>query len=100
MQRAINGFLPDGTIFGSTAYFSRSTKPVTRVDGSALVVGDLWHTPNTGVRGFWNGTYWLSPQIRDFEHRYRGAAGGFSSDLNVTASTTVGSHGRVFFWIT
>ena len=37
-----------------------TTKPLTRVGGSALVVGDKWYNPSTGAEAFWNGTYWLS----------------------------------------
>jgi hypothetical protein len=50
-----NGFLTNGV-----ANFYTATKPITRVDGSALVVGDKWYNPVSGIEGFWNGTLWLS----------------------------------------
>jgi hypothetical protein len=51
--------IPDGALIGGVANFYTSTKPTIRVDQSALVVGDLWFNPSTGMQGFWNGTYWL-----------------------------------------
>lgn len=60
MQRALNGFLTDGVLINNVANFYSSTKPLTRVNGSSLVVGDVWTNPSTGVEGFWNGTYWLT----------------------------------------
>jgi hypothetical protein len=51
--------IPNGALIGGVANFFTNTKPTTRVDGSALVIGDLWVNPSTGVEGFWNGTYWL-----------------------------------------
>jgi hypothetical protein len=51
--------LPDGALINGVANFYRATKPLTRVDGSALAIGDRWINPSTGVEGFWNGTYWL-----------------------------------------
>jgi hypothetical protein len=56
--------LPDGALINGVANFYTATKPLTRVDGSALVIGDLWQKPN-GSRWFWNGTYWITsePQI-------------------------------------
>ena len=40
-----------------------TTKPVTRVDGSALAVGDRWYKDDEGSEWFWNGTYWLSQNL-------------------------------------
>ena len=57
---SLSGTLPDGALINATANFYRNTKPLTRVDGSALVIGDRWVNPSTGTEGFWNGTYWLS----------------------------------------
>lgn len=39
------------------------TKPTTRVDGSALLNGDRWYNPTSGIEGFWNGTLWLSTTL-------------------------------------
>ena len=65
--------LPDGTLINGVANFYRATKPLTRVDGSALVIGDRWVNPSTGVEGFWNGTYWVSElktQTASISHTY------------------------------
>lgn len=51
---------PPGVIIGGNCYFNQTAKPTTRPDGSALVVGDKWNNPPTGVTGFWSGTNWLS----------------------------------------
>jgi hypothetical protein len=72
--------LPSGVLIGGVANFFTSTKPIARVDGTALVVGDLWYNPSTGVQGFWNGTYWLTTYTID------GSVTG--SAANVTALTT------------
>ncbi|QBQ73483.1 hypothetical protein kac65v162_gp039 [Nodularia phage vB_NspS-kac65v162] len=37
----------------------QTDKPITRPDESPLEIGDRWYNPNTGIEGFWNGTYWL-----------------------------------------
>jgi hypothetical protein len=55
--------LPNGTLINGVANFYTGTKPTTRVDGSALVSGDLWFNPSTGAQGFWNNTYWLSSNL-------------------------------------
>jgi hypothetical protein len=55
--------LPDGALINGVANFYRATKPLTRVDGSALVIGDRWFNPSTGEDWFWNGTYFLSTQL-------------------------------------
>ena len=52
-------FIKNGVPSG-VAHFVRTTKPTTRIDGSALVVGDRWYKANDGTEWFWNGTYWLS----------------------------------------
>jgi hypothetical protein len=58
----ITGFpqLPNNTRINNIEHFYQSTKPVTRGDGSALVIGDRWWKPMEGTEWFWNGTYWLS----------------------------------------
>jgi hypothetical protein len=55
--------IPSGALIGGVANFFTNTKPTTRVDGTALVVGDLWYNPSNGVSGFWNGTAWLSSNL-------------------------------------
>lgn len=38
---------------------SGNAEPTTRSDGSALVIGDQWQDPATGLN-YWNGTAWVS----------------------------------------
>ena len=52
--------LPNGTRINAIEHIYQAAKPTTRIDGSALVSGDRWYNPSTGIDGFWNGTYWLS----------------------------------------
>lgn len=52
----------DGHLINGVAHFVRTTAPTLRRDGSALVTGDRWYNPNTGVEGFWRGVYWLTTQ--------------------------------------
>lgn len=61
MQRALNGFLSDGIIINNAANFYRLTKPITRVDGSALVIGDVWFNRTNNKQYAWNGTYFERP---------------------------------------
>lgn len=50
-------------IINGVAHFTQSTAPTERVGGDALVAGDRWYNPTTRDNWFWNGTYWLSPEI-------------------------------------
>jgi len=70
MQRAINGFLPNGTIINGVCYIVYTPtvsvpKPQTRpvgdsvVGGAALVTGDRWYDPASGIETFYNGLSWL-----------------------------------------
>lgn len=74
--------LPNGTLINGVANFYTATKPTTRVDGSALVIGDLWFNPSTGTQGYWNGTYWLTTYTVD------GLVGGSAFALTATATFT------------
>lgn len=58
-----NSNLPDGTLINGSAHFVRSTKPATRVDGSALAVNDKWYDTTNRLDWYWNGTYWLSSRM-------------------------------------
>lgn len=53
--------LPNNTRINGVEHFYQNTKPITRGDSSALVVGDRWCKTNDGTEWYWNGTYWLSP---------------------------------------
>lgn len=55
--------LPNGTRINGVEHIYQTTKPTTRVDGSALVARDKWYKTDDGTEWFWNGTYWLSPPI-------------------------------------
>jgi len=54
--------LPNGTLINGVANFYSVTKPTLRVDGSSLVVGDLWYKFDNNTQFYWNGTYWLTTQ--------------------------------------
>ena len=60
MIRAINGFLPNSILINAVANFYQSTAPTTRIDGSALVIGDLWKKAGQ-EQAEWDGTNWISP---------------------------------------
>lgn len=60
--------ISNGTIINGIANFYQTTKPTTRVDGSALVVGDRWYKIDDGTEWFWNGTYWLSVCQKTLSH--------------------------------
>ena len=82
MQKTINGFLPDGVLINDTANFYRSTKPLTRVNGSVLVNGDVWiDTANRNQYFFDTTNGWLSPQKECF----------WDSGLSILSITT-GTH--------
>ena len=57
------GIIPNGALINNVCHIYQSTKPTTRPDGSALVIGDKWYNISTGVEGFWNGTYFVSSQL-------------------------------------
>lgn len=79
--------LPDGALINGVANFYRNTKPLTRVDGSALAVGDRWFNSATDVEGFWNGTYWLTQDIYEINWAITttwGAAGTRTATINRT----------------
>jgi hypothetical protein len=71
---AIQLFTPNvisnGTVINGVANFYQSTKPTTRIDSSALAVGDRWYKTNDGTDWAWNGTYWLST-IKRIVSRFR-----------------------------
>lgn len=55
--------IPDGVLINGQANFVRATKPLTRINGSALVADDRWHDTTTNTDWFWNGTYWASLEV-------------------------------------
>ncbi|MDX1976454.1 MAG: hypothetical protein SFT94_02165 [Pseudanabaenaceae cyanobacterium bins.68] len=44
------------------------TKPLTRVDGFALVAGDRFYRTSDGIEFYWTGTVWASTQL--FTHTF------------------------------
>lgn len=62
----------------STAIIVSNTAPTLRSDGFALVAGDLWYNPSTGIWGFWKSPYWLTAQAYHTADR---SAGGGASDI-------------------
>lgn len=61
---AINSIsnIGDDSFNNNVAYIVRSTKPTTRSNGSALVVGDRWYDTTNYMDWVWNGTYFLCRQ--------------------------------------
>ena len=53
--------LPNNLRINGVEHFYQTTKPTTRGDNSALVVGDRWYKTDDQTEWQWNGTYWLSP---------------------------------------
>lgn len=54
--------IPNGALINGVCHIYQSTKPTTRPDGSALVIGDIAYNPTTGLRYFWNGLYWVGDE--------------------------------------
>ena len=52
--------IPNGALINGVCHIYQSTKPTTRPDGSALMIGDIWYKIDDITQWFWNGTYWLS----------------------------------------
>lgn len=78
----INGYVTNGV-----ANFAQSTNPTTRIDGSALVVGDKLYRTDLRIDAFWNGTYWLGLQLRSANYASPASpvAGSFAlTELNRT----------------
>ena len=74
--------------------FVQTTKPTQRAVGVSLVAGDRWYNTSNGTEWFWNGTYWLSPEINiESSTTWVGAQGnggvGFSLPLKQSPSNTV-----------
>ena len=44
-------------------FIKQSTKPLARVDGSALQIGDRWLNTTDLVQYIFNGTYWVSAEV-------------------------------------
>lgn len=52
--------ISNGIIINGVANFWQTTPPITRVDGSALVDGDIWYKADTQETWFRKGIYWVS----------------------------------------
>jgi hypothetical protein len=77
--------LPNGARINGVEHIYQTSKPTTRVDGSALVASDRWWKTNDGTEWFWNGTYWLS------SFRFRTWTGRLSASATAAVSLTAGS---------
>lgn len=87
--------LRNGTRINGVEHFYQSTKPATRVDGSALVVGDQLITP-TGNNYTWNGLAWIQELGWSIaEYRGTGTSGSNEQLLNVNGFV-YGTSGRRF----
>jgi hypothetical protein len=64
IQRSLSSVLPNGTLINGVANFYTATKPTTRVDGSALVIGDVWKKAGQ-ESSEWDGTQWVG-NLRQF----------------------------------
>lgn len=60
MIYAPSSIIPNGALINGVCHIYQSTKPTARPDGSTLVIGDIWYNTTRIVKGFWNGTYWVS----------------------------------------
>ena len=67
MQRALSGFLPDGTLINGIANFYRTIKPLTRGDGSALVANDLWRDTANNLSWVFSGAVWRSAELQSLQ---------------------------------
>lgn len=52
--------IPNGALINNVCHIYQSTKPTTRPDGSALVVGDVWYKSDEGMHWRWNGVLWVN----------------------------------------
>jgi hypothetical protein len=77
--------LPNNSRINGIEHFYQTTKPITRGDGSALVIGDRWWKTDAGEEWFWNGTYWLSKQL----YTWQGFYGSYSSGTSLNSSTNI-----------
>lgn len=84
---------PNGALINGIAQINQSTLPVTRPDGSALVVRDKWYNTASGEEWFWNGTYWLSLILKSAS--YSGVA-TFSNSLLGYGSGIVSKSSLIF----
>lgn len=55
--------LPNNSRINGIEHFYQTTKPVTRIEGSPLVVGDIWYSANTLIEFVFNGTYWVTKNL-------------------------------------
>jgi hypothetical protein len=74
-----------------------SIAPSTKSSGSALTFGDQWINLSTGVRAFWNGTYWLSPQQVITTGRYGSYTTSQSGGSAILRGEPVFPQANIFF---
>lgn len=83
--------LPPPTPTASTdlSQIVSATKPLTRVGGSALVIGDRWYSSANEDSFFWNGTFWLSVHQRAHTLNLGGQSSG--GDTNALLESAEGT---------
>lgn len=89
--------LPNGVLINGVCYINQTTKPTTRPDSSALVVGDRWLSPSTNIDAFWNGTYWLSPTQQITTIKASGGSGGAAGVKGNSTSNSILPIGQPIF---
>lgn len=67
-------YTPNTGLIRGVQHFYTATKPTTRPNGSALVIGDRWWKTDEGTEWFWNGTYWLSTQLYESNSIFSGSS--------------------------
>lgn len=78
--------ISNGQIINGVANFWQTSAPTTRVEGAALVAGDLWYNPGTGILGFWRSPYWLQTTTTVVNFPSTGALTGTAVTSGVTTA--------------
>jgi hypothetical protein len=73
--------IPNGVLISDVANFYTNTKPTTRVDGTALVVGDLWKKVGQDLAE-WDGTQWVG----DLQSQLVFSVGSINSSTSSSSS--------------
>lgn len=66
--------IPNGALINNICHIYQTTKPTTRPNGSALMIGDKWYN-TTGENAFWSGSYWLS-ELEKYSYLFGGNTQG------------------------